>query len=315
MSETLTIILNWNNSKLTVDLINQFLDLDDNCDYCIVDNNSNTEEKDILLQFCESHDDCFIGTENEIYSLKTRSKFYCIFNDANHGYAKGNNVGARLGLTIGYSYFIFSNNDILLVEPVIVGLMKEVVADKKVVMVGPKIEDTIGNQQGPFVKERLRHNFILSLLFPVVIISKKLNFNFLGSLDNTQLKHKEDKLYRLMGCFFIIDAAAFKKLDLFDEKTFLYYEEAILSSKIFESGYKVGYKPELKVIHFDSMSTKMISNSLLQYSLESGRYYFKTYRNYNRFYLLLFAIGKIVINNFWLRVILLIRNVYSWIKR
>jgi len=303
----LIIILNWNNSKLTINLVNQLLELDDNCHYCIVDNNSNKEDTDVLRQFFEKKEDCFIGNNNQVFSLKKRNKFYLVLNENNYGYAKGNNIGAKLGVKLNYSFFIFSNNDILLVEPVINTLINEIKMNKKVAMVGPKIEDTLGNQQGPFQKETLKHNFIFSLFFPIIIIFKKLGNNFFGNMADTQLKDKDDKLYRLMGCFFAVNASIFKGLDYFDEKTFLYYEEAILSSKIFKNGYEIVYNSEIKVVHLDSMSTKMISHSLLKYTLESGHYYFKTYRGYNKLQLILFSFGKKCVNNFWLKVL-------NWIK-
>ena len=81
-----------------------------------------------------------------------------------------------------------------------------------------------------------------------------------------------------------------------------------MSSKIFKNGYEILYKPEFKVIHLDSMSTKMISGNLLKYTLDSGRYYFKTYRNYNGFQLFLFSFGKRMINHVWLKLLLIVQK-------
>jgi GT2 family glycosyltransferase len=309
MKSKLIIILNWNNSELTIDLLKQFKLKDDNCDYCIVDNNSEKKDVNNLKNFIQSNNDYYIG--DKISEFKETHEYYLILNNSNDGYAKGNNLGAKLGFKLNYSYLIFSNNDIKLVEPVINKLISKLENNKLAVLVGPKIETVHGNIQGPFKKETLIHNFVYPLLFPIVILFKKFGNNFISRLASTQLKNKNDKLYRVMGCFFAVKTKIFSELGYFDDKTFLFYEEAILSAKIFKRNLEIIYYPEIKVIHLDSMSTKMISNKVLNYTIESGKYYFEEYRNYNGIKLFLFSFGKKLLNNFWLKIVTFFKKINS----
>ena len=109
MKSTLIVILNWNNSELTIDLLKQFKLKDDNCDYCIVDNNSEKKDTDNLIKFVKATDDYFIEDKNKKNELKGRHKYYLILNNLNEGYAKGNNLGAILGFKLKYTYLIISN--------------------------------------------------------------------------------------------------------------------------------------------------------------------------------------------------------------
>lgn len=308
MSSTLLIILNWNNAALTIDLIEQFKLTDDNCDYCIIDNNSHEADVTNLVNYIKTTDEYYIGHENDVLTLSRSHKHYLILNRSNDGYAKGNNIGARLASKLNYPYLIVSNNDIKLVEPVIDVLITQLKKNKLAAIAAPKIEDTHGNVQGPFKKETLLHNFLYPLLFPLIIIFKKIGNNPIGDLASTKLKEGDDKLYRLMGCFFAMDTKLFEELGYFDENTFLFYEEAILSAKIFNRNLKIIYYPQIKVVHLDSMTTKQISNKILNYTIQSGRYYFKNYRGYNRFQLFLFSFGKKLHNNVWLKLASLIKK-------
>ena len=67
MKSKLIIILNWNNSELTIDLLKQFKLKDDNCDYCIVDNNSEKKDVNNLKNFIQSTNDYYIGDKKKYF--------------------------------------------------------------------------------------------------------------------------------------------------------------------------------------------------------------------------------------------------------
>ena len=85
-----------------------------------------------------------------------------------------------------------------------------------------------------------------------------------------------------MGSFLLIDSLTFKKINLFDEKTFLGYEEHILAEKLNISNKRFYYYADQFVFHDHGFSRKkQNSKSIDQFFLDSQIYYFKKYRKAN----------------------------------
>ncbi|EGQ9612962.1 glycosyltransferase family 2 protein [Vibrio cholerae] len=87
------------------------------------------------------------------------------------------------------------------------------------------------------------------------------------------------------GSFLLFKAECFSKLEGFDEKYFMYFEDADLCTRANRAGYKVTYFPSIKAIHLAShQNRKMLSKhfgwyvkSLLRYHINSLKYHPKKY--------------------------------------
>jgi GT2 family glycosyltransferase len=72
----------------------------------------------------------------------------------------------------------------------------------------------------------------------------------------------------------LIDAELFKKVGMFDESMFLYFEEYDLAKRLNKLGYRHYILPQAKVLHFWESSTKQINNR--NHILEKSRFYYFT---------------------------------------
>ena len=85
----------------------------------------------------------------------------------------------------------------------------------------------------------------------------------------------------------LCDAYKFEKAGKFDEKTFLYAEELILSERMKKKGYKTYYESGATIIHEGGFTTKKnyIPLRKLKQRLESELYYYKEYKKVKPIYI------------------------------
>ena len=72
--------------------------------------------------------------------------------------------------------------------------------------------------------------------------------------ERNTCKSKSQYVYRLYGCCMLVRNIYIKKVDFFDERTFLYCEEEILAEKFLKKNYKTYYLAESKIKHLESMT-------------------------------------------------------------
>ena len=88
------------------------------------------------------------------------------------------------------------------------------------------------------------------------------------------------------GSFFMVNAEIFQKIGMFDENTFLYYEENILGYRLKTEGYKQVLLLDHQYIHNHSISiNKSISSESkkLELAYLSRKYYCENYLKVNWF--------------------------------
>ena len=81
------------------------------------------------------------------------------------------------------------------------------------------------------------------------------------------------------GCFFCVSGKVLEEVDYFDEATFLYYEEQILSKKLEEKDYQVAVDNNVVIIHNHSVTIDKNINKVNKYKelKKSQRYFVKEY--------------------------------------
>ena len=149
----------------------------------------------------------------------------------NLGYARGNNYGARYLLKHfpETEQFLFSNDDVRFIKGAVLEQLVETLRTQPTVgVIGPDIVDLKGNHQGPAYND------------PSVgyMIASNLCEPLFGAGFATRFfhypEHKRETGFAkvLAGCFLMADTKAFVKAGMFDERTFLYWEEYILSKRM-----------------------------------------------------------------------------------
>jgi GT2 family glycosyltransferase len=205
----------------------------------------------------------------------SRCDIALVESNENGGYAKGNNLGAKVSDCIfNNEYYIFSNNDIIFHDSLNFDFMKVVIEENsEIAIIGPNILSMDGNPQNP----RMKRGFISQVLlwdFNILLLKGKLT-RFVWNLDYT----KEGKFTGwVSGSFMFVKRYPFIKVGGFDENTFLYAEEMILSEKLRNIGFKTYYYPCISLIHRHKGTNTF---NLRKISHISKRYYYKYYENTN----------------------------------
>lgn len=257
LSKVLAVILNYKGADLTIALIRSLKQIPyEGLDILVVDNCSPDNSVEILRP------------------QQDKLGFVLIANSKNAGYAAGNNVGIRYAIEHGYDYSWILNNDIELIDINILGiLITEAKNDTKIGGVGPIVIDHDRIIQ-PY-RERPSFWDMTLGFYSFAKRRAKIPHDYNGPV------------YRIYGCCMLLDNAIMQKVDLMDERTFLYYEEDILGEKLFGKGYYFYYTSSTKVNHFGSLIVKKEigkkNRRKLKINQASQHIYLKYYRHYGIF--------------------------------
>ncbi|MBO4458954.1 MAG: glycosyltransferase family 2 protein [Butyrivibrio sp.] len=258
--------------------------------FIVVDNYSNINDINMFVSG-DKYDPVetldFEGKPVKVYSF-ANSKLVYISSGENAGYAKGNNLGMRFSKEyFSDEYYLVSNNDIEISKCFDFEEIKDIF-DKNfdVAVIGPRIVGLDGVPQSPCNKPSAFGNLVMWHL-SMATHDKLFKWN---DVDYTK---ESKKCYRVMGSFMFMRAKAAHEANLFDENTFMYAEEMILSERLLRHGYHVFFYDELTVIHAHGESTGKIADPTIpvEWTFKSLCYYFEKYRNTSKAVLF---IGKIV---------------------
>ncbi|MBS5951741.1 MAG: glycosyltransferase family 2 protein [Clostridium sp.] len=223
INESLSIvILNYKNYEMTIKCVDKLIENKFKFNIVIVDNNSKNGSFEKL---------------NKEY--RNITNIVVLSSNNNKGYAAGNNIGIRyIKENIKSEYVCIMNPDIIIEDKhLFYNLINKIERHNLQGITGLQITNnvfdstTLGWKLPTFSKIIiLNSKFISKLLKPV-------------NYSHYEVESKEDSLAIvdvMPGCFFIMDMNIFETIGYFDENTFLYYEENILSHKAKKIDCKFG---------------------------------------------------------------------------
>lgn len=198
-----------------------------------------------------------------------------ILSDENHGYARGNNLCMRMAKEDGCDKVLISNNDIVYTEKSI-NIMENVLDKEKVLAVGPQVvkpdgllQITIKHKKPSFLHYMIYETYARNLV-PKRIYKQEI------------IPSMTEQVYWLCGCSFMADLEQFEEIGYFDDYTFLYFEEYIMSEKSKRAGKRMLYCPEAKVMHYHGYSMGGALNIVTRSAnWQSESYFIKTYWKWN----------------------------------
>lgn len=195
------------------------------------------------------------GLELELPKLKA---VHFIQTGTNLGYTGGNNVGIKYALKQGCD-FIFVLNPDTTVEPQRISYLIKAFDNPSVGAVSPKIlfagTKKIWYAGGIFDKAN-------------VIGSHR----GVDKQDQDQYNEAEETDY-VTGAALFIRSDVLERVGLFDERYFLYYEDADLSFRIKRAGFKCWYEPRAILYHKNAQSTGL-GSPLQDYYITRNRMLF-----------------------------------------
>ena len=274
------IVLNYNDSENTLKYVKNVENYNVIDKIIVVDNNSPKE-----------------GEKEKINSLKS-SKVDVVLAHRNGGYAYGNNVGLKFldenYENDEYAYVIISNPDVYVEEEAILKTIEFLNKNKDVAIASPRMKYINGFARRSSWKKRT----ILIDIANSTRITELLLYPILKKGEYTKKDYENNILNvdNLAGSFFIARHDIFKKIGYFDEKTFLFYEEDIISEKIKNEGYKLCSLNNIHFMHYDSQTIGKIMNLFKKIDIlfNSKIYYHKNYNKANSLQIVIFKILKYV---------------------
>lgn len=281
MIEISVILLNYNSFD---DLINSYSDLNNQKNikltYIIVDNNSNEKciknirnwENNILKNRVRS------GDFNELLRYKPSSNIdtYIIYNNENNGYSAGNNLGVKLSESLGIETIIIANpdmrfNDEFYCKQLFQTLKSNTaisIASSRIIGLDNKDQSPI-REIGPFEE---------IIWFRDLVPYYKKNNSYIEKFKPNSISY----VNKIMGCCFMIKLDFLKEIDYFDENTFLYSEEAILSAQTRKKKKLIAFNSNLSAIHAHDITKKDNNSKRMLLMIKSRKYYLDKYSGYNR---------------------------------
>jgi GT2 family glycosyltransferase len=192
----------------------------------------------------------------------------------NMGFARGNNIGVRYALSSGAEYVFVLNNDTRVQADCISKLVEFGEQNHRIALLGPKVLDE-GSMQytTPAVLQRVDFWYMLLAASPLrrLIIHTRLlrRFYYLEDLPGA--------VYAIPGSAMMFKALPLKEIGLFDEATFLYWEEFIIAEKLRNINLLTFIVPDAVVWHKQRASIKKIGSRIFMENIRSERYFFHQY--------------------------------------
>ena len=199
----------------------------------------------------------------------------------NRGYASACNLGAEwLRDRVHPESVLFCNNDLRFQSDRVVETLCETLsAHPEVGAIGPCIVGPDGRRQSPEPYRGLWNRYVWMYVLTPFLSRDRKTRKF--QLDYAE-KASEGYHYKLMGSFLMVRAEAFFEAGCFDEQTFLYAEEPILSERLSRIGKRCWFCPSVTVVHDHGAvigsSFKRTETDWMQF--RSMAYYYRRYRGY-----------------------------------
>jgi GT2 family glycosyltransferase len=253
------VVLNWNQPKLTVECVESLeklkIDNKDKLEVIIVDNGSSDNSLE------------------ELRKLRSKKfKIEVLAAIANLGFAGGNNFGMKYALSHGADYIMILNNDTLVHQNLLNNLLNEITKDDKTGIVSPKIYFAKGFE----FHKKYKKNELGKVIW---YAGGKIDWNNVyginigvDEVDKGQFEKIKEIDFATGACL-LIKANTVKQVGMFDEKYFMYLEDADLSQRIKKRGWKIIYVPTAVLWHKVAQSSG-IGSDLNDYFISRNRLLF-----------------------------------------
>lgn len=215
------------------------------------------------------------STDNSLLSINelTSSRVKIIKNQENLGFAGGNNVGIHDALASNADWVFLLNQDTEIARKALVRLIEAAKKTPKAGILAPKIYFAEGYEfhQDRYRKEERGKVFWYAggLMDWQNVISQHRGVD---EVDRGQYDQVEATDF-ISGCAMLIKREVLEKIRGFDEKYFLYYEDADFCQRAKEAGFKLFFVPQAKVWH-KNLGTGISGQPLQDYYLTRNRLLF-----------------------------------------
>lgn len=261
MRKVFLIILNWNGWELTRDCLESVNKTTDYGLQSSVDGRRKTVDSlniEIVVIDNGSTDGSVEKIKKSITGIKgttSITSIKIIENQANLGFAGGNNVGIRYALENGADYICLLNNDTRVSHGFLEELIKVAESNNNIGIVGGKIYFEKGYE---FHKDRYqKKDFGKVIWYAGGLIDWNnvyASHRGVDEVDVGQYEREEETEY-VNGCLMLIKKEVFEKIGLLYKKYFLYFEENDFCQRAKKAGFKLYYAPKSIIWHLNAGSS------------------------------------------------------------
>lgn len=257
MKKLITVIaLNFNSDKETHQCLSSLFTVnhnDFNLKIIIIDNGSKNK---------------FVLTTNEKSKNVT-----LIRSEENLGFSGGNNLGFNKALAFNSDFVLIINNDTYQDKYFLENLYKAINKSDKIGAVTPKIYFAKGHE---FHKNKYKDLELGKVIwYAGGFIDFKNAFSIhigVDEVDNGQY-NIERKINFATGCCILFRKEVFNKIGFFDDRYFLYFEDADLSIRLIKAGFEILYVPSAIIWHINAASSS-VGSKLQEYFITRNRLLF-----------------------------------------
>ncbi|MFK8013441.1 MAG: glycosyltransferase family 2 protein [Marinicellaceae bacterium] len=232
MSKCSIIIVNYNTGDMLNQVVTKIIDCYSVESVIVVDNNS----KDESMKLLQPHE-----------------KLQIIIRKENHGFAKSCNYGAKYTQS---ESLLFLNPDCLIECKDLDLLLIDLNNNEKTGIVGCMVQNPDGTEQR--ASRRRLPTLIRSIkTFSGIEKMAKFFHGFAGvNMNHLHAPNKNQSVEAISGAFILIKYNVFKKLNGFDEKFPLHFEDLDLFKRCLNIGNRIIFNPNVNAIHFQGLSSQ-----------------------------------------------------------
>ncbi len=192
---------------------------------------------------------------------------------ANLGFAGGNNIGMKYALEHQADFVIVLNPDVYVDTNLVTALHKGF-TNENIGITAPKVYFAKGFE---FHKDRYSEEEKGNVIW---FAGGEMDWNNIighhrgvDEVDHGQYDDNQETAYASGNCM-MIKREVLEKVGFFDEKYFLYYEDADFCMRVKKAGYKIMYTPTAKLWHKNAQASGGSGNPLQDYFISRNRLLF-----------------------------------------
>lgn len=181
----------------------------------------------------------------ELKELAIDSRVIYIHNPSNPGFGASHNVAIQKAMDLGSKYHFIVNPDIFFDDNVIAPMVEYMANDDTIGMMMPQVLNNDGSIQNlPKLLPSPFSIFWRKFKKPVKAYQRFINEYELREVPKNFIYNAPV----LSGCFTLLSLDAVKKIGMYDDKFFMYFEDWDLSRRMHKY-YKTIYFPKVSVVH------------------------------------------------------------------
>lgn len=214
-----------------------------------------------------------------------------IANQHNHGFSSANNQGSKVSCG---RYVLLLNNDTVALPGALQSMINIMDKNPGIGLLGCRLLNGDGSLQQSFGKPiNIFYDFFRKFISNLYSINKN---HWVGKFLVWRHSTTKEVAWVKGACMFLRRQALFD-VDLMDDKFFMFFEEADLSIRIRQLGWKIVYTPEAEIVHFGGTSTATNNiKALIEYRKSQLYFYKKHYNKMGEYWIKFYLYCKILKN-------------------